>query len=119
MATKTEWVVRGNASWYAKGLLTTLDGTCDEVPVDATCLSKVLNKLAAQLACEGYNCREIAKGRETRFQATSTIVSKSIEQQLLPQVVLAVSGRNDFIICQCLERKISSKRSTLLEHPKE
>ena len=46
----------------ATDLLTTLDGTCDEVAVDATRLSKALNKLASQLAGRGITAERLPRG---------------------------------------------------------
>ena len=48
----------------ATDLVTTLDGTCDEVAVDATRLSKALNKLASQLVVRGITEERLPRGRE-------------------------------------------------------
>ena len=48
----------------ATDLLTTLDGTCDEVAVDATRLSKALNKLASQLAVRSITAERLPRGRK-------------------------------------------------------
>ena len=45
-------------------LLTTLDGKCDEVPVDATRLSKALSKLVSQLEGAGITLEHLTRGRQ-------------------------------------------------------
>ena len=48
----------------ATDLLTTLDGKCDEVPVDATRLSKALSKLVSQLEGAGIRLERLTRGRQ-------------------------------------------------------
>ena len=48
----------------ATDLLTTLDGKCDEVPVDATRLSKTLSKLVSQLEGAGIRLERLTRGRQ-------------------------------------------------------
>ena len=48
----------------ATDLLTTLDGKCDEVPVDATRLSKALSKLASQLEGAGITLERLTRGKQ-------------------------------------------------------
>ena len=48
----------------ATDLLTTLDGKCDEVLVDATRLSKALSKLVSQLEGAGIRLERLTRGRQ-------------------------------------------------------
>ena len=54
----------GTLECMASELLTMLEGLAYEVPVDATRMSKVLTKLASQLAVRGIAVERIPRGRQ-------------------------------------------------------
>ncbi len=64
-------LMQGMDTWEgtASELLAMLDGATPELPVDATRLSKALNKLASQLAVRGVSVEHVktAKRRDIRL----------------------------------------------------
>ena len=59
-------LMRSRSAWEgtASQLLEVLDGMADELPVDATRLSKALNRLASQLVVRGVTVETLPRGRQ-------------------------------------------------------
>ena len=62
----------GRETWEgtASELLSTLEDATDDLPADATRLSKALSKLASQLALKGVVVERMTRGRQRGIRLT-------------------------------------------------